>query len=132
MSTPERLKLWRGYDWAWDHPFPDDIGADGRWEISLYYLNHPPEQDAYAGYAALVPPSRENEPWTLLCLLEEENDGRLILIKPTLEQAKATLDCLLGINTPDIPADRDAADPWFGEEELHRSILSAIRRPRDK
>jgi hypothetical protein len=109
-------------DWRWDHPFPGDIGEDGRWEISLYRLDDLTE-DGFAGYAALA--ELENGHWMIIFRPEEE-EGELRLVKPTLLKAKYTLDLLLGANTPPLLSDRDAADPWFGDEDLHREILSQM------
>ena len=51
----KRLKnLCHKWEWAWDHPFPGDIGQDGRWEISIYSLNDLAEA-GFCGCAALAP-----------------------------------------------------------------------------
>ena len=50
------------------------------------------------------------------------------LVKPTLAAAKHALDLLLGANTPEIPADRGATDPWLGVEDLHQEILRSMQQ----
>jgi hypothetical protein len=110
------------WDWRWDHPFPGDVGEDGRWELSLYSIDDLTE-DGYVGYVALA--QLENGQWVVVFTIDEEEE-RFEFTQPTLAEAKHALDTLLGANTPDIPADRDAADPWFGEEALHKQILGQM------
>jgi hypothetical protein len=94
--------------WQWDHPFPGDIGEDGRWELSLYHYDDLSE-DGYAGYVAIAP-LRTGE-WAVIFLLEGE-ETQVGFRRLTLSAAKASIDLLLAGDTPPIPADRDAADPW--------------------
>jgi hypothetical protein len=118
-----QLKTFRhkpGRDWAWDHPLTGDIGdATGRWEITLYALDGFSE-DGCIGYAALA--ELENG-HSMVIIVLEEGGNRLELIRSTLEEAKATLDQLLGASTPELPADREAADPWAGHLAEQREIL---------
>jgi hypothetical protein len=118
--NPEKLKGFRHKtNWWWDHPFPGDVGEDGRWELDLYSIDDLTE-DGFAGFVALAP--LENGRWALIFTIEEEST-HFGLTRPTLQDAKAVLDRLLATSTPDIPPDRDAADPWFGDETLHQQIL---------
>jgi hypothetical protein len=120
-ASAKLLRILKGLysrrEWTWDHLVSADeieyeIGADGRWEISLYSPDDLSEE-GYAGYAALVP--LEDGRWMVIFRLEDESvyaeedeDQRT---RPTLSEAKRTLDLMLGANTPEIPADRDSADP---------------------
>jgi hypothetical protein len=122
MNADSLKKLCHRCKWAWDHPFAGEIGENGRWEISLRFTDDA-EPDSYAGYVALIP--MEHGQWTMLILLEDEDED-FGPIYPTLAEAKHALDLLLGADNPEIPADRDSADPWLGDEELHRQILSGM------
>jgi hypothetical protein len=116
----EKLKTFcHKLDWRWDHPFPGDVGEDGRWEISLYSVDDLTE-DGYVGYVALA--QLENGQWAVIFTIDEEKE-RFEFTRPTLAEAKHALDALLAANTPDISLDRDAADPWFGDEALHKQNL---------
>jgi hypothetical protein len=108
--------------WSWDHPFPGDVGEDGRWELSLYRMDDLTEA-GYVGYVALA--QLKNGHWAVIFTMDEE--GVFGFTRKTLGEAKHTLDALLGASTPEIPADRDAADPWLGDEALHQQILSQMR-----
>jgi len=120
----KRLKnLCHKWEWAWDHPFPGDIGQDGRWEISLYSLNDLAEA-GFCGCAALAP--LEDDHWAVIIRLEEEGES-LKLARATLAEAKHALDLSLGADTPEIPADSDSADPWIGDEEEHQEILRRMQ-----
>jgi hypothetical protein len=89
----------------------------------LYFLDDLSE-DSFVNYAALA--ELENGRWMVIFSIEEE-DKRLELIEPTLGKAKAALDQLLGAGNPELPADRDAADPWFGDDAEHQKILWWMR-----
>ena len=106
-------------NWSWDHPFPGDLGERGRWELSLHSI----DDLTQAGYVAIAP--LENGEWGVIFTIDEEEE-RFWFTRPTLQDAKCSLDRLLAANTPDIPADRDAADPWFGEKDLHKQILEQM------
>jgi hypothetical protein len=108
-------------DWSWDHPFPGDAAEDGRWELSLYRIDDLTEA-GYVGYVALA--QLKNGHWAVIFTIDEE--GRFGFTRKTLAEAKHALDALLGATTPDIPIDRDAADPWLGDETLHQQILEQM------
>jgi hypothetical protein len=122
MDIPKKLKSFcHKLPWRWDHPFPGDVGEDGRWELSLDSIDDLTE----VGYVALAP--LENGAWGVIFTIGEEGERFwLTRPRPTLQDAKHVLDYLLAANTPAIPADRDAADPWFGEEDLHKQILAQM------
>jgi hypothetical protein len=122
-KTKKKLKTFcHKLDWRWDHPFPGDVGEDGRWELSLYSIDDLTEE-GYVGYVALA--QLKNGQWAVVFTIDGEKE-RFEFRRPTLAEAKHALDTLLGANTPDIPADRDAADPWFGDEALHKQTLGQM------
>jgi hypothetical protein len=119
----EKLKTYYArHDWRWDHPFPGEIGENGRWEISLYSPDDLTES-GWVGYAALAPlPSGE---WMLLILPDGGAEDQSFCFGSEAE-AKRQLDLRLAADTPALPLDRDAADPWFGDHELLYQILAGM------
>jgi hypothetical protein len=125
MEAKHLKRFCHKFDWSWDHPFPGDLGEEGRWELSLYSINDLTEA-GYVGYVAIAP--LENGQWAVIFIIQEEGCFRLKRPSPTLQEAKHALDRLLAAKTPDIAADRDAADPWLGAEALHKQILQQMLR----
>lgn len=91
MFKPDMKKYYTRADWHWDHPFPGDVGEDGRWEIDLYTVNDCFES-GYRGYAALA----ELEDGRRMTLILVEAEGINRSCYPTLPAAQSALDAALG------------------------------------